>query len=467
MPWSRLGRLALFALGALSAPAYALESDARSTLIPYEKSTLENGLEVILHRDPRLPIVCVSVWYHVGAFHEEKGKSGFAHLFEHLMFQGTPHVPGDSHFKLLEAAGASFVNGSTSFDRTNYYECVPQNEIELALWLESDRMGWLMAGIDQKKLDDQRNVVKNERRQRIENQAWGLAEEKLWKAMFPESHPYWGYVIGSMEDLDRASLADVGRFYDDHYAPSNATLSIVGDIEAADAKKLVDKYFSTLPKWPKPPVKTVPPPTLEAEVRIDVEDNIAQLAKVVVQYFTPPTFAPGNADLAVLARVLGDGNGSRLHQALIVDSQLAQRVNAVQQDAGNVSILQLSAVVRQDADAEDVLNAIQAQLDLLADLPPSAEEIDRAVTTFEAETISRLQQPLVRGEALQRYNHFTGDPGFLEKDLLRWRAVTPESVQAAVSSYLGKERRGILVAVPRGAAPPAAAERAAPAPEAR
>jgi predicted Zn-dependent peptidase len=458
------------------APAEGSTPDAAPAappLLPYEKLALDNGLEFIFHKDARVPVVCVSVWYHVGALHEEAGKTGFAHLFEHLMFNGSAHVPGDSHFKLLEAAGGSFMNGSTDFDRTNYFECVPKNELELALWLESDRMGWLMQGVDKAKLDNQRDVVKNERRQTLESQPYGLSEEKLWQAMFPKSHPYWGYVIGSMEDLDRASLDDVARFFDTYYAPSNATLSIVGDVELSDAQALVAKYFKSLPKWPKPAKKTVPAPALTAEVRLDVEDNVAQLPKVVVQYFTPPAFAPDNAELDVLARILGDGNGSRLHQALIVDSQLAQEVVAYQKNLESVSVLVLSAVVRPGANPEDALNAIQAQLDLLKDLPPSDEEIKRAVTSFETEQILDLQMLLDRGETLQHYNHATGDPGFLEKDIARMRAVTPETIQAAVDKYLAKDRRAVLIARPKGApstapapppAPPPADGAAAPAP---
>ena len=272
--------------------------------LAFERFTLDNGLDVILHQDARLPVACVDVWYHVGAFHEDAGRTGFAHLFEHLMFQGTPHVPGDSHFKLLEQAGASFTNGTTDFDRTNYFEVVPKNELELALWLESDRMGWLMQGVDQAKLDEQRKVVKNERRQSVENAPYGLADEKLWQAMFPPAHPYWGYVIGSMADLDSASLADVRAFYDTYYAPSNATLVIAGDIDTAQTKALVRKYFDTLPKWTKPAGKTVAPPALTQEVRVDAVDAVAQLPRVQVQYFTPPMFAPGAADLEVLAGVL-------------------------------------------------------------------------------------------------------------------------------------------------------------------
>lgn len=419
-----------------------------------EKSVLDNGLEVLLHQDKRLPVVCVSVWYHVGAFHEEAGKTGFAHLFEHLMFQGTKNVFGDSHLKFLEAAGSSMFNGSTDFDRTNYYECVPKNEAELALWLESDRMAYLMTAMDQKKLDEQRAVVKNERLQSVENVPYGLPEEKLWQSMFPKEHPYWGYIIGSLADLDRASLDDVKKFYDNYYAPSNATVAVAGDLDPAEAKKLVDKYFKTLPKWPKPSARTVTTPALGAEVRLDLDDNVAQLTKVVVQFFTPALFQPQNAEMDVVAYLLGEGNASRLHQALVVDAPLAQEVTALQQSFGNVSVLTLSAIVKPGVNPEDVLNGIQAQLDFMKDIPPPADEITRAVNTVEAESVFSLQAPLARAEQVQRYNHYTGDPAYLAKDLARFRAVTPETLQAAVTTLLGKEKRAVLVAKPKSATPP-------------
>lgn len=457
-------------LSPAQAPAQApAQEPAPAPAVAFDKSVLDNGLEVLVHKDARLPVVCVSVWYHVGAFHEQLGKTGFAHLFEHLMFQGTPNVPGDSHMKYLEAAGSSNFNGTTDFDRTNYYECVPKNEVELALWLESDRMAYLMNGVDQKKLDEQRLVVKNERRQAIENVPYGLAEEQLWQAMFPKEHPYYGYVIGSMADLDRASLGDVKIFYDSYYAPSNATLALAGDLEPAEAKKLIDKYFRTLPKWPKPPPRTVKPPLLDKEVRLDLVDALAQLPKVVVQYFTPASFQPDNAEMDVLAHALGTGNGARLHQALVVDGLLAQEVTATNNSLGNVSVLTITAVVKPGVNPEDVLNAIQSQLELLKDLPPTEEEIARAINAVEAQALFSLQETLGRAEQLQRYNHYTGDPGYLAKDLARFRAVTPATIQAAVTTALVKERRGVLIAAPatlKGAAPTGDAPAATPAPPA-
>ena len=423
--------------------------------VPFEKYTLGNGLEVILHADPRLPVVAVSVWYHVGALHETPGKSGFAHLFEHLMFQGTPHTGDDSHFRFLEAAGASNVNGTTDFDRTNYYEVVPKNELELALWLESDRMGWLMEGVTQAKLDEQRGVVKNERRQAVENQPYGLADEKLWQSIFPPEHPYWGNVIGSMKDLDAASLDDVGRFYDLYYAPSNATLALAGDFDPAEAKKLVEKYFGTLPAWSKPPPAAPPTPSLASEVRVVHDERVATLPKVALAWFSPPAYAQGDAELHVLARILADGNASRLQQALLFNAPIAERVTARQASAQSASVFLIEVVVRDGVAPNDALEAVSSQLAVLPDLPPSPEEIARAVAGIEREMLFGLVEPLGRAEMLQTYNHYKGTPDYLAQDLARFRAVTPESIVATMTAHLAPERRGVLVAAraPAAASP--------------
>ena len=447
-----------------AAPADASAADAARALpsIPFERSVLDNGLELIVHSDPHTPVVCVDVWYRAGAFDEERGKGGLAHLVERLMYQGSKHNPGDSHLKLLEAVGASALGGSSSFDHTSYYECVPNNEIELALWLEADRMAWIMDVVEQAKLDEQRNVVKNERRQTIDNVPYGPARAALWQAMFPADHPYRGLVMGSIAELDQATLEDARTFFDRYYAPANATLVISGDIRVEDAKKLTDKYFRTFPKGNKPSKRTVAMPTLGAELRLDLEDRLAALTVVTVAFFTPPAFQNGSADIEVLAHLLGDGNASRLHQALVVDGKLAHSVRVSIVPTANVSVLQLEAVVRAGVNPEDVLNAIQAQLDLLQDLPPSAEELTHAVATFEARRIASLQSPLGRAELLQTYSLLAGDPGFLPKDLARYRAVTPDTTLAAVNGFLTKGRRAVAVIRPASAAPAEAGTPPAP-----
>jgi predicted Zn-dependent peptidase len=428
--------------------------------IAHEKYTLDNGLEVLLHRDTRTTFVATSVWYHVGAYDEPKGRSGFAHLFEHLMFQGSVHVPGDKHFAYLEAAGASvrngMVNGTTNFDRTNYFEVVPMNELELALWLESDRMGWLGDAISQEKLDEQRAVVKNERLQSLENRPYGLAEEKLWHAVFPEDHPYYGEVIGSLADLDAATIDDVRGFYDDYYAPSNATLAIAGNFETDQAKELVNKYFGTLPVWDKPKRREVTPPTISEPIKLEFDEPIGKLAKVFVLYFTPPFFKDGDADMDVLASILATGKSSRLQRALLHDEQIAESVRAYQYSMANVSVFGIEATVRDGVEPEKVLNAIQAQIEFLQDLPPEDAEVERVVNRIETQKLIGLQK--IGGfsgkvEQLQTYNHFLGEPDWIAKDLARYRGVTPDTLSAAVAKYLDPGKRAVLVATPKAPAP--------------
>ena len=431
--------------------------------LAFDRSELDNGLELIVHSDPRLPVVCAELWVRVGAFDEERGKSGLAHLFEHLMFQGSKHNPGDGHLKLLEAVGGTGIEGLTDPDFTRYRACVPNNEVELLLWLEADRMAWMLDVVGGAQLDEQRAVVRNERWQHVDNLPYGPGDEALWAAMFPADHPYRGTVLGNPKDLDSVSMGDVVGFYDRFYAPSNATLAISGDIAVPDAKKLVDKYFRTLPKWEKPSRRTVAMPLLNAEVRVEVEDRLALVPRVSMAFFSPPAFQNGSADLEVLGLLLADGQASRLHQALVVDGKLAQAVSCRFTSMANVSVLKIDVVVRPEANPEDVVNGIQAQLDLLKDLPPSAEELERAVTAFETRRLASLQHPRGRAEVLQRYRNLAGDPGFLARDLARYRAVTPDTTLAAVNGFLGQERRAVAIVRPARPAPPPAA---APAPEA-
>jgi predicted Zn-dependent peptidase len=433
---------------------------AEQLSIPFEKYTLDNGLEVILHQDKRTPFVAVSVWYHVGAFHESPGRSGFAHLFEHLMFQGSEHVGDDQHIAYLEQAGSSvrggMVNGTTNFDRTNYFEVVPRNELALALWLESDRMGYLAKAISQEKLDEQRNVVKNERLQGTENVPYGLAEESLWQKIFPKSHPYHGMVIGSLAELDAANLDDVRGFYDAYYAPSNATLTIAGDFETEEAKTLVKRYFSTLPKWEEPPAREVKAPNIEQPIQMTYDEPIGKLSKVFLLYLTPSFFAPGDAEMDVLAQVLTEGKSSRLQSALLLKEQLAQSVRAYQYSLANVGIFGIEATVADGKDPKEVLARIEAELELLADLPPEQKEIDRVVNRVETERLFALQKIggfSGKAEQLQSYNHFLGKPDALAEDLQRYRNVTPDSLGKAVMTHLDRNKRAVLIAVPREAEP--------------
>ena len=446
---------------AAAAPTAPATTSALPTLA-FEKYTLDNGLEVIIHEDHRQPQVTVDVWYHVGAFEEEKGKTGFAHLFEHLMFQGSAHVPPEMHFRVLEEAGSAVINGTTDYDRTNYFESVPKHEVELALWLEADRMGWLMESMTQAKLDEQRGVVKNERRQTTEGQPWGLAQEKLWQAIIPAYHPYHGAVIGSQADLDAATLDDVRRFYDRYYAPSNATLCIAGDITPAEAKKLVDKYFRSLPTWPKPDKPSVQAPTLSSVIRVTHDETVGVLPWVEIVWLVPGRGQADELELEVLAHVLGDGISSKLQEALLVQNEMAQSVSVEVEKMSNVSAFRIGAVVRPGVDPEEVLNTIQSQLDYLQEIPIQPDEVARARKRIETEEIFSLETGFVRAEVLQDHNHYDRDPGAFTTRLQKLRAVTDTSVMAALGKHLVKDRRAILVAAPKAATTPAA-EPAAPA----
>src|SRR5271165_967387 len=295
--------------------------------IKFQKYKLANGLEVILSEDHRLPLVAVNLWYHVGPMEEKAGRTGFAHLFEHMMFQGSKNVGEKAHFKYLEAAGASDINGTTDFDRTNYFETLPSNQLDLALWLESDRMGFLLETLDGPKLANQRDVVRNERRQSVENAPYGLPEEAMTQATYPAPHPYHAAVIGSHADIEAAQLDDVREFFRQYYTPNNASIAIVGDFDPAAAKQMIEKYFGPIPSGPPvPPVDAKTQP-ITREKRLTVSDEV-ELPRVYMQWITAPYYEPGDADANMLAHVMGGGKSSRLYKKLVYELQIAQDVDA-------------------------------------------------------------------------------------------------------------------------------------------
>jgi len=454
---------ALVVLGPAKAGHYVHSQGAsRQDDIPrleFEKYTLPNGLDVILREDRRLPVVAVNLWYHVGPANEEPGRTGFAHLFEHMMFQGSKHVPDDGHVQLLEAAGATGLNGTTDYDRTNYFETVPANQLSLALWLESDRMGYLLEKVDQAALSNQQDVVRNERRQSVENQPYGLAEEALVQTLFPPGHPYYGNVIGSHEDIQAARLDDVVRFFRQYYAPNNASLAIVGDIDVAETKKLVEKYFATLRRGPAVPPIKAETPRITAERRRVVPSRV-ELPRVYVAWLTPPIFQPGDADADIAAQILGGGRASRLYKKLVYERQIAQNVAAFQESLMLGSVLRIQATARPGHTPEELERAIDEELAALRAAPPSAAEIEQARNTIETGIIGGLERLGGFGgvaDRLNLYNHYLRTPDFLEKDILRYRSVTPASVQAFVREHLTNTARVVVHAVPgqpQIAAPP-------------
>ncbi len=447
----RIAPLCLFLALCLVAPRLAAD-DAPAKTIPFEKYQLQNGLEVILHRDTSLPMVAVNIWYHVGPANEPKGRSGFAHLFEHLMFEGSRHV-GKRFDALLESAGATRVNGTTSWDRTNYFETVPREHLELVLWIESDRMGFLLDALSPDRLEVQRGVVKNERRQSFENTPYGPTSLALTDAMFPDGHPYHGAIIGSMKDLDAAKMKDVEAFFRAYYAPSNATLTLAGDFDPAQAKSWIKKYFGGLPTAPKPKTTGSTTPALSKLVRVDVVEPV-DLAKVSMGWITPPTYGPDHEALEVASAVLAGGKATRLYQALVVDKKLASEVDADLDPNGLASMFSVSAVAASGKKPAELEKAMDQVLKALSDKGPTAAELDRAKRRLllalerELQLLNSGDGESGRAGLLQRFNQYLGDPGHLgayEKNL---RAVTAADVARVVKTHLTLGGRAIVTTLP-------------------
>ncbi len=433
-----------------AAPAKAAAPASDLPSIQFEKYALPNGLEVILSRDARLPMVAVNLWYHVGPANEEPGRTGFAHLFEHMMFQRSKNVPEDSHFKLLEGAGASDINGTTDFDRTNYFQTLPSNQLELALWLESDRMGWLLDTVTLGSFMNQQDVVRNERRQSVENRPYGMAEEELFHQLFPKEHPYYASVIGSHADIQAATLDNVKSFFKQYYTPNNASLAIVGDFDPAETKKLVEKYFGSLKRGADAPKVNVKTPAITAERRATVKDRI-ELPQVTMAWITSPIFTSGDADLMVAAQALGGGKSSRLYKSLVYDKQIAQEVSASQYSLTLGSVFTIQAKARPGHTAEELEKAIEAELEALRTTGPDAAEIERAVNTLETGIVSGLERLGGFGgvaDRLNMYNHHLKDPAYLPKDIARIRAVNQASVKKVASEQLKNSARVVVQCVP-------------------
>ena len=435
---------ALAAIAAtLSAP---LAVAAAAPTIPYEKYRLGNGLEVILAQDRSLPLVAVDIWYHVGAANETRDRTGFAHLFEHMMFTGSKHIPRGVADKLLEAAGGTDSNATTSFDRTNYFDTVPSNQLELALWTHANRMGYLLDSLDQTALANQQDVVRNERRQRIENQPYGIVDEAIFHALFPAGHPYRPAIMGSHEDIQAAKLADVRDFFKRYYRPNNATLVIAGDFDSANAKRLVQRYFGTFRRGPEvtPPAVVTPPIT--SERRLTVTDQI-ELERIDLAWLTPPKFKPGDAELTIAAYILGGGKSSRLYNKLVYELQLAQEVSAEQDSYALASVFEVEALARQGHTAAELQPIIDVELDRLATEGPTQAEVDRARNQIERALYASLQRVGGRADLLNSYNQYTGDPGYLPEDIERYARVTPAEVQRSVREQLSKNARVVVLAV--------------------
>ena len=425
---------------------------ASPSLVQFETFTLPNGLTVILTPDQRLPIVGVNLWYHVGAANEVPGRTGFAHLFEHLMFQGSKHRPGNEQdlAGLLDAAGASDFNASTSNDRTNYYETLPANRLELALWLESERMAFLLDGLDQSKLDTQREVVRNERRQSFENTPYGKAEVRMVELLFPKPHPYHGAVIGSHEDLQAATLGDVKSFFRTFYVPANASLVIAGDFDPAEARALVEKYFGPIPRSPKPPAPTVETVPVTRQLRETLTDDV-QLSRIFVGVIAPPAWSDEEFAYDVVQDVLAGGKTSRLYRSLVFDRQVAQDVDMGTDRSTYGSASEIRVTVSPGHLPAEVETLLDTELDRLASAPPSDAELRRAQRNIEARLyrgLERLNGIGSRADLLNAFQMWRGDPGFLNQVVGRYRAVTPAQVQQTARRLLARDVRVVLTVNP-------------------
>jgi len=428
----------------------ALSQEIQIT-VPYSRFTLPNGLNVILHEDHSVPTVSVNAWYHVGSGREKPGRTGFAHLFEHIMFEGSGHVPEGKFDEWLEAAGGDN-NGSTSSDQTTYWENVPSNALELALFLESDRMGYLLNAMSPEKVDGQRDVVKNERRESYENMPYGMASIMIDENLFPNDHPYHWPTIGSMEDLSAASYQDVVEFFKTFYGPNNVSLAIAGDIDPVKTRTLVTKWFSDVSQGPPVARLHAPIVFLSQEKRLVMEDNV-QLPRLYMCWITPTVFMPGDAELDVLASVLTGGKNSRLYKRLVYDLQIAQDVSAFQSSAQLASSFQIVATARSGHGLGELDKIIQEEIDRIKTETPAKREVQRAVNQFEAGFLDRLEQVGGFGgkaDQLNRYFAHTGNPDYFNEDLARYKALDPIDIRAVAQTYLRDNGRVVLSVVPHG-----------------
>jgi zinc protease len=425
-----------------TAPASKLE-------VEYSTFTLANGLRVILHEDHTVPVATVNTWYHVGSARELSGRTGFAHLFEHLMFMGSGHVPPGEFDSWLESTGGSN-NGSTENDRTNYFIDVPSNALELALFLESDRMGYLLDTMTPQTVDAQRDVVKNERRQSYENRPYGQADITLGEMLYPEGHPYHWPVIGYMPDLTAASYDDVVAFFKKYYAPGNASLVVAGDIDPVKTKALVEKWFGDVPAGAAVEPLAIPGVALTGVQRKTLTDRV-QLPKLYLAWLTPAHLAPLDAALDVVADVLSGGKNSRLYKRLVYDLQIAQEISAFQNSQALSSYFLIEAIPRPGHTTDELMKVIDDEIQTLKDAPPTERELERSINGIEASFYNRMERVGGfggKGDQLNAYYTATGNPDWFNEDLARYRALSTSDVQAAAAAFLPRDRRVELTVMP-------------------
>ena len=414
-----------------------------------ERRVLDNGLSVLVHEDHGCPLVAVNLWYHVGSKNEQPGRTGLAHLFEHLMFEGSAHHDS-GYFQPLQAAGA-VLNGSTNADRTNYWEVVPTGAVELALWLESDRMGYLLPALTEAKFTNQRDVVLNERRQNYENRPYGRAAMAMLAALYPPDHPYHWLTIGSADDLRATTLDEVKAFFATHYHPGTASLAIAGAIDPARAFALAEHYFGEIPTGPTRQA-VIPPAFAPATSRLVLEDRV-ELPRLYLAWHGPRMFAPGDAEVDLVADLVGNGKTSRLYKTLVYDRRVATEVAAFQQSRELAGFFQIVATAAPGHTLDELEAVIVDEIARLADHGPTSDELSRVKAQAEAQFVYRLQTVGGFGgksDQLNAYNVFVGDPAFFERDLARYLVVTPAEVAAATAQYLQSPGRVSVSVVPAG-----------------
>jgi zinc protease len=417
--------------------------------LPFTKRTLANGLDVIVHEDRHVPIVAVNVWYHVGSKNERPGRTGFAHLFEHLMFEGSEHYNA-GYFPPLQQAGA-LLNGSTNSDRTNYWEVVPTSAVDRALWMESDRMGFLLPALTRERFETQRDVVLNERRQSYENRPYGMVMMALSAALYPPDHPYSWMTIGSAEDIRAMQLGDVQEFFRTYYHPSNASLVLAGDIDTDRAFELAEAYFGEIPGGVRPqPVSNGA--VLLSEQRLVLEDRV-EYPRIYLAWHSPAMFAADDAEMDLVGDLLANGKTSRLYKTLVYDLRIALDVSAYQSSREIGSFFLLVATAAPGHTLTEIQTRIDEELRRVVESGPSVEEMERSVAQAEAHFMYRLQTVGGFGgksDQLNAYNVLRGNPGFFAGDLDRYRNATRDSLQAAAQAYLALDRRVALSVIPRG-----------------
>jgi len=418
-----------------------------------EEYSLENGLRVVLNKDDAIPVVSVAVYYNVGSRNERPDRTGFAHLFEHMMFQGSKNYSSDYLSAVLDMGAA--VNGNTTTDRTFYYEVVPSNFLERALYLEADRMGGLLEAMDQAKLDNQRDVVKNERRFRVDNVPYGGMSERILDVMYPEGHPYRWDVIGSMADLSAASLDDVKSFFRTYYVPNNTYMAISGDFDEKQTMAWINKYFGKIPAGKAIVRPNVPEPQLSSIVRKTYEDPFARQPRIALVWPSVPQYAPDEAPLDILASVLSSGRGSRLQSNLVYKNELVGNVFAGNSTSEIAGLFQITATARQGKPIDDIEREINGEIERIKKDGPTAEEVGRAITQREAQAIYGLQTVFGIGTALASYSGYLGQPNYFQANLDRYRKVTPDEVKGVANKYLIANHL-VLTATPAKTPPPPA-----------